>query len=53
MHVAVSTLDKLIDYVMNNPEDAGQTQLCASQRDEMITKNLKIIDAEYPDLKNF
>jgi 4-O-beta-D-mannosyl-D-glucose phosphorylase len=51
MHVAVSSLDKLIDYVMNTPEDAGRTQLCAAQRDEMITKNLKIIDEKFPDLK--
>jgi len=53
MHVAVSTLDKLIDYVMKNPEDAGRTQLCAAQRDEMITNNLNIMDKEYPDLKVF
>ena len=53
MHVAVSNLDKLIDYVMKNPEDAGRTQLCAAQRDEMITNNLKIMDKEYPDLKAF
>ncbi len=51
MHVAVSTLDKLIDYCMNNPEDAGRTQLCAAQRDEMITKNLEILEREYPGLK--
>jgi 4-O-beta-D-mannosyl-D-glucose phosphorylase len=51
MHVAVSSLDKLSDYVMNTPEDAGRTQLCAAQRDDMITKNLKIIDEKYPDLK--
>jgi 4-O-beta-D-mannosyl-D-glucose phosphorylase len=51
MHVAVSSLTKLVDYVMNTPEDAGRTQLCAAQRDEMIIKNLKIIDEKYPDLK--
>ena len=50
MHVAVSTLLKLTDYVMNNPEDAGRTQLCAAQRDEMITKNLQIIEKDYPEL---
>lgn len=51
MHVAVSTLDKLIDYVMNTPEDAGRTQLCAARRDEMITKNLRIIDEQFPELR--
>lgn len=50
IHVAVSTLPKLIDYTMNNPEDAGSTQLCAAQRDEMITKNLQIIEKDYPEL---
>jgi len=51
MHVAVSSLNRLCDYVMNTPEDAGRSQLCAAQRDEMITNNLKIIDDKYPDLK--
>jgi len=50
MHVAVSTIDKLIDYVMNNPEDAGYSHHCVAQRDEMITRNLKIIEDNYPDI---
>jgi 4-O-beta-D-mannosyl-D-glucose phosphorylase len=53
MHVAVSTIDKLIDYVMNNPEDAGHSQLCASQRNEMINRNLEIIKHDYPDLERY
>jgi 4-O-beta-D-mannosyl-D-glucose phosphorylase len=52
MHVAVSTLDKLIDYVMNTPEDAGYTHSCVAQRDEMIAKNLRIIEEQFPKLKN-
>ncbi len=51
MHVAVSNIDKLIDYTINNPEDAGRTQLCAAQRDDMITKNLKILESQYADIK--
>jgi len=51
MHVATTTLDKLIDYVLNTPEDAGRTQLCARQRDEMISSNLKILSEQYPDVK--
>jgi 4-O-beta-D-mannosyl-D-glucose phosphorylase len=51
MHVATTTLDKLTDYVMNTPEDAGRTQLCAAQRDEMVKNNLKIIAQKYPDIK--
>ncbi|TKG95817.1 glycosidase [Puteibacter caeruleilacunae] len=51
MHVATTTIDKLIDYVLNTPEDAGRTQLCAAQRDELITKNLDILKEQYPDIE--
>ena len=51
MHVATTTIDKLLDYVMNTPEDAGRTQLCAIQRDEMIGKNLKLLKKKFPDVK--
>ena len=53
MHVASTTLEKLVDYVMNTPEDAGRTELCVKQRTEMIDKNLKIIREKYPDLKHY
>ncbi len=53
MHVAESSLDKLLDYVMHTPEDAGSTQLCAKQRDELIRKNLDIIQSEHPDLQEY
>lgn len=48
MHVATTTLDKLVDFVCNTPEDPGYTQLCAAQRDELILKNLKILEKQYP-----
>ena len=51
MHVATTTIEKLLDYVVNTPEDAGRTQLCAAQRDDMINKNLKILKAKYPEIK--
>jgi len=51
MHVATTTMEKLIDYVLNTPEDAGRTQLCAAQRDQMIEKNLKILSLKYPNIK--
>jgi 4-O-beta-D-mannosyl-D-glucose phosphorylase len=51
MHVATTTIDKLIDYAFNTPEDAGRTQLCAAQRDKMITENLNILSDQYPDIK--
>jgi 4-O-beta-D-mannosyl-D-glucose phosphorylase len=40
MHVATSSLDRLIDYVMNTPEDPGRTTACVRQRIEMIQRNL-------------
>ncbi|HPS98870.1 MAG TPA: glycosidase, partial [Bacteroidales bacterium] len=51
MHVATTTMEKLIDYVMNTPEDAGRTQLCAAQRDRMIENNLKIMAQKYPYIR--
>jgi len=50
MHVATTTLDKLLDYVLNTPEDGGNTNACASQRDEMITNNLKILGEKFPGI---
>jgi len=50
MHVATTTVDKLLDYVMNTPEDAGRTQLCARQRTELIKNNLDIIREHFPEL---
>lgn len=40
MHAATSSLDRLIDYVMNTPEDPGGTTACVQQRIEMIQRNL-------------
>lgn len=48
MHVATSTVDKLLDYVLNTPEDAGRTQLCAVQRKEMVERNLEVLKKEFP-----
>lgn len=39
MHVAVSTVDKLVDYVMNTPEDPLRSAACVEQRIELINKN--------------
>jgi 4-O-beta-D-mannosyl-D-glucose phosphorylase len=51
IHLATTTMEKLIDYVMNTPEDAGRTQPCASQRNQMIENNLKIMAKKYPDIR--
>ena len=50
MHVATTTIQKLVDYALNTPEDPGRTQLCAAQRDEMIVKNLELLKEQYPDI---
>ncbi|MBS0009985.1 MAG: glycosidase [Bacteroidales bacterium] len=50
MHVATTSVDKLIDYIQNTPEDPGKTELCVKQRTEMIDSNLKILKKDFPDL---
>ncbi len=50
MHVATTSIDKLLDYVMHTPEDPGKTGLCAKQRDELVTKNLSVLQDRYPDI---
>ena len=39
-HVATSTVDKLLDYVINTPADPLRSKLCVDQRCELITQNL-------------
>lgn len=39
LHVATTTVDKLMDYVFNTPEDPGRSVLCVQQRIEFIKKN--------------
>lgn len=39
MHVAVTTLPKLMDYVFHTPEDPLRSVLCVEQRCELIRKN--------------
>jgi 4-O-beta-D-mannosyl-D-glucose phosphorylase len=50
MHVATTNIEKLLDYVMHTPEDAGRTELCARQRSAFIEQNLKILRERYPGL---
>ncbi|MCX6168245.1 MAG: glycosidase [Ignavibacteriales bacterium] len=44
MHVAVSTIDKLLDYVTNTPEDRFISSECVKTRNELIEKNLTILN---------
>ena len=43
MHVATTTVDKLVDYVFNTPEDPLRSPLCVKQRCELISKNLELL----------
>jgi 4-O-beta-D-mannosyl-D-glucose phosphorylase len=43
MHVAVTTVEKLLDYVFNTPADGYRTGKCVEQRIELIDKNMDII----------
>lgn len=40
LHVATSTVDRLLDYVMNTPADPWRTHACAEQRHALIDKNI-------------
>ncbi len=44
MHVATTTIDKLIDYVFNTPEDPLRSVECVAQRCELIKKNLELLN---------
>ena len=44
MHVATTTVDKLIDYVFNTPEDPLRSVLCVEQRCDLIRKNLDFLE---------
>ncbi|HTR81441.1 MAG TPA: glycosidase [Bacteroidota bacterium] len=43
MHVASSTVDRLLDYVINTPEDGLRSAASVRQRAELIQNNLKIM----------
>ncbi len=41
-HVATSTVEKLLDYVLNTPEDGMRSRICVEQRCALIEKNLRL-----------
>lgn len=43
MHVATTTMDRLIDYVFNTPEDPLRSVECVAQRCDLIKKNLAFL----------
>ncbi|HAT09843.1 MAG TPA: glycosidase [Planctomycetes bacterium] len=47
-HVARTTVDKLLDYVKNTPEDPYRTYECVQQRIELIRRNRKVLGGDDP-----
>ena len=43
LHVASSTVDKLLDYAFNTPSDPLRSVLCVKQRCELIDRNLELL----------
>ena len=43
MHVAVSTVDRLVDYCMNTPKDGLTTTASVETLKKLIDKNMKIM----------
>lgn len=43
IHVATSTVEKLVDYVLNTPSDPLRSFACVEQRYELIRKNLDLL----------
>jgi 4-O-beta-D-mannosyl-D-glucose phosphorylase len=41
-HVATTKVDRLLDYVLNTPEDAMRSSLCVQQRCRLIEQNLRL-----------
>ena len=43
IHVATSTVEKLLDYVVNTPPDPLRSFACVEQRNELISRNLELL----------
>ena len=43
LHVATTTIDKLIDYTFNTPEDPLRSVKCVEQRCDFIARNLEVM----------
>ncbi len=43
MHVATTTIERLMDFVFETPEDPGRSVECVAQRCKLIEKNLEIL----------
>lgn len=46
VHVATTTVDKLVDYVFNTPKDPLRSADCVAQRCDLIRKNMEFLEKE-------
>lgn len=46
MHVATTTIDKLVDYVFHTPTDPLRSVECVAQRCDLIKKNLEFLSKQ-------
>ncbi len=46
MHVATTTIDRLVDYVFETPSDPLRSVKCVAQRCQLIRKNMEILKNE-------
>lgn len=42
LHVATTTVDQLLDYAMNTPEDPLRSYACVQQRIDLVNRNLNL-----------
>lgn len=53
IHVAATTVDKLVDACVNTPEDPLRSAACVAQRSELIARNLELMNKpEYAFLRD-
>ncbi len=45
IHVATSTVEKLLDYVINTPPDPQRSFACVEQRYDLIKRNLELLES--------
>jgi 4-O-beta-D-mannosyl-D-glucose phosphorylase len=43
MHVATTTVEKMLDCVLNTPEDGLKSHICVEQRSDLIRRNLEMM----------
>jgi 4-O-beta-D-mannosyl-D-glucose phosphorylase len=50
MHVAATTVEKMLDYCLHTPEDPLRSAACVEQRKSLIARNLELIEGSGDEL---